>query len=172
LSARLWSLLPLLLLAACDQKMAEAPQKEPLSAVAGPTVRVPVAGTVAREDPQQLTRPVNLLSLENMKRGQERYDIFCSPCHDYTGHGNGRVVQRGFPRAADLHRPDLRSAPDQHIFEVITNGYGVMFPYASRIPAEDRWAIVAYVRALQYSQDVPTSELSPSLSASLAEKAP
>jgi hypothetical protein len=107
-----------------------------------------------------------------MQRGQQRFNIFCSPCHDYTGHGNGRVVQRGFPHPPDFHSARLIAAPDSHFFDVITHGYGAMFSYASRVPVADRWAIVAYIRALQYSEQVPAGDLTPDLKAKLAEAAP
>jgi mono/diheme cytochrome c family protein len=84
-----------------------------------------------------------------LERGRERFEIFCTPCHGQSGHGDGLVVQRGFPRPPDLHDPALLAAPDRHFYEVITRGYGAMFAYGSRVPPADRWAIVAYVRALQ-----------------------
>ena len=98
-----------------------------------------------------------------LDRGHTRYDIFCAPCHDYTGSGRGMVVQRGFPPPPSYHLERLREAPAGHFFEVITNGYGAMYSYAARIPPEDRWAIIAYIRALQLSQhatldDVPAEQ--------------
>ncbi len=98
-----------------------------------------------------------------MKRGQQRYDIFCSPCHSKTGDGNGMVVQRGYRQPPTLHSDKLREASTGHIYDVIRRGLGVMPAYATMIPTEDRWAIVAYVRALQLSQhaelsDVPKDE--------------
>ena len=96
-------------------------------------------------------------------RGRQRFGIFCSPCHGAGGDGNGIVVQRGMPRPTSYHDQRLLTADDQHFFDVITNGYGAMYSYASRVPAADRWAIVAYIRALQLSRhasldDVPTDE--------------
>jgi mono/diheme cytochrome c family protein len=85
-------------------------------------------------------------------RGRERFDIFCSPCHGFSGNGDGIVVQRGFPHPPSYHSERLRRAPSQHLFDVITDGYGVMYSFASRVEPRDRWAIVAYVRALQESQ--------------------
>ncbi len=98
-----------------------------------------------------------------MQHGRERFEIFCSPCHGYAGHGDGRVVQRGFSHPPDLHSPELVAAPDKAIFDAITNGYGAMAPYRDRVPVADRWAIIAYVRALQYSARVPVADLSDEL---------
>jgi mono/diheme cytochrome c family protein len=103
------------------------------------------------------------LSAELFARGHQRFDIFCSPCHGANGDGNGIIVQRGMPSPTSYHADRLRLADDQHFFDVITNGYGVMYSYASRIPPRDRWAIVAYIRALQLSRhasidDVPSTE--------------
>jgi len=87
-----------------------------------------------------------------LKRGRDRFDIYCSPCHGVLGDGDGMVVRRGFPRPPSYHIERLRSATDRHIYEVIRDGYGVMYPFADRIEPADRWAIVGYVRALQVSQ--------------------
>ena len=98
-----------------------------------------------------------------MARGRERYDVFCSPCHGRTGQGDGMVVLRGYRRPPSMHQDRLRRAPAGHFFDVITNGFGAMPDYAVQVKAEDRWAIVAYVRALQLSghatlNDVPPAE--------------
>ena len=98
-----------------------------------------------------------------MARGQERFNIYCSPCHGRTGQGDGMVVRRGYRRPPTFHQDRLRDAPVGHFFDVITNGFGAMPDYAGQIKAEDRWAIVAYVRALQLSEhatlaDVPAAE--------------
>lgn len=88
-----------------------------------------------------------------MRRGQERYNVFCAPCHGYAGYGNGMIVQRGFDRKPpSFHGERLRSAPVGHYFEVITNGFGIMYEYGDRVDPADRWAIIAYIRALQLSQ--------------------
>ena len=87
-----------------------------------------------------------------LKRGKERYEVFCSACHGLTGYGDGMVVRRGFRRAASFHSDALRQAPVGHYFDAITNGWGAMPSYATQIPVQDRWAIVAYIRALQLSQ--------------------
>ena len=115
-----------------------------------------VNGVVVNTFPFPITREV-------LDRGRERFNIYCSPCHDYTGSGHGMIVQRGFPAPPSYHIDRLRQAPVGHFFEVITDGYGAMFSYASRISPKDRWAIVAYIRALQLSQhatlnDVPAQE--------------
>ena len=103
------------------------------------------------------------LSAELLRRGQQRYDIYCTPCHGLTGAGDGIVVKRGFLAPPTFHSDRLRQAPAGHFFEVITLGYGAMFSYASRVSVEDRWAIAAYLRALQWSQwrdlsEIPASE--------------
>ena len=99
----------------------------------------------------------------DLERGRERFNIFCSPCHDYTGSGNGMIVQRGFPHTPSYHIERLRNAPVGHFFDVMTNGFGAMYSYGSRVSPEDRWRVAAYIRALQLSQnskihDVPANE--------------
>ncbi len=94
-----------------------------------------------------------------LARGQERYNIYCAVCHNYSGNGNGMIVQKGFVQPASFHEPRLQQAPVGYYFSAITNGFGRMYSYASRIPPEDRWAIAAYIRALQFSQNAATSEL-------------
>lgn len=106
--------------------------------------------------PQPVTR-------EMLERGQERYNIYCAPCHDRTGDGNGMIVQRGFPRPPSYHIDRLRQAPIGHFYDVITHGYGIMYSYAARVEPADRWAIAAYIRVLQTSEnahltDIPESE--------------
>ncbi len=107
--------------------------------------------------PMEITKDV-------LKRGQERFNIYCAPCHSQTGDGRGMIVQREMKLAGNYHQDRLRQAPPGYFFDVITNGFGVMYSYASRITPQDRWAIVAYIRALQLSQnaslaDVPQAEL-------------
>lgn len=94
-----------------------------------------------------------------LARGQQRYDIYCAPCHGRSGDGAGMIVQRGFPAPPSYHTDRLRSAPDSHFYQVISDGYGVMYPYADRIAPHDRWAIVAYIRALQLSQHATRDQL-------------
>jgi mono/diheme cytochrome c family protein len=96
-----------------------------------------------------------------LERGRERFEIYCAVCHGLTGEGNGEIVRRGFPAPPSYHSERLRNAPIGHFFDVITNGYGVMYSYASRVEPMDRWAIAAYIRALQLSQHASTQELSP-----------
>jgi len=104
--------------------------------------------------------PVTLALLQH---GRERYDIYCAPCHSRTGNGDGMIVRSGYPAPPSYHTYQLRNAPIGHFFDVITYGYGVMYSYASRVAPHDRWAIAAYVRALQLSRharldDVPASQ--------------
>jgi cytochrome c553 len=98
---------------------------------------------------------------ELLERGRERFNIYCAVCHGADGYGRGTAVQRGFPEPPNYHQERLRRAPVGHFYDVITNGYGVMYGYWDRIEPDDRWAIVAYVRALQYSQAVNAADLSP-----------
>ena len=103
------------------------------------------------------------ITQETVVRGRERFEIFCSVCHGLTGHGDGMIVRRGFRKAASFHDDRLRQAPVGHFFDAITNGWGAMPPYAAQIPVQDRWAIIAYVRALQLSQqNRPTNPPTPS----------
>jgi len=96
-----------------------------------------------------------------MRRGRERYDIFCSPCHGLTGEGDGMVVQRGYRRPPSFHVDRLRQAPPGQLYDVMTNGFGAMPDYAAQIPVRDRWAIAAYIRALQLSQNATVAEIPP-----------
>ncbi|MCC6145670.1 MAG: cytochrome c [Candidatus Hydrogenedentes bacterium] len=96
---------------------------------------------------------------ELLERGRERFNITCMPCHGLTGEGNGIVVQRGFPKPPSYHIDRLREVEDGYIFDVITNGFGRMYNYAARVKPEDRWAIIAYIRALQFSQNVDLDSL-------------
>jgi cytochrome c553 len=99
------------------------------------------------------------ITREVLARGRQRFDIHCSPCHGRTGEGNGMIVQRGFPRPPSYDLERLRAAPVGHFFDVATHGYGIMYPYANRVSVEDRWAIVDYIRALQFSHNVPVDKL-------------
>jgi mono/diheme cytochrome c family protein len=94
-----------------------------------------------------------------LARGQQRYNIYCAPCHGRSGDGAGMVVQRGFPAPPSYHTERLRRAADSHFYQVISDGYGVMYPYADRVTPHDRWAIVAYIRALQLSQHATRDRL-------------
>jgi mono/diheme cytochrome c family protein len=168
-----------LALAGCRQDMHDAPRYEPLEAntffANGAASRMLVANTVARgtlrEDTHLNEGRVNgqlattfpmPVTAEVMARGQERFNVFCSPCHGRTGSGNGMVVQRGFRAPPSYHEDRLRNAPVGYFFDVMTNGFGAMQDYASQVPVADRWAIAAYIRALQLSQratvaDVPAN---------------
>ena len=109
------------------------------------------------------------ITREVLERGRERFDIHCAPCHGRTGEGNGMIVQRGFPAPPSYHIDRLREAPVGHFFDVITQGYGIMYPYAARIEPVDRWAIAAYIRVLQKSHDVTVAQLPPQERAKLEE---
>ncbi len=103
------------------------------------------------------------ITMAVLQRGQERFNIYCSPCHGFDGRGDGMIVQRGFTHPPSYHTDRLRNAPIGHFIDVITNGFGQMYSYAYRVKPEDRWAIAAYIRALQLSQnasinDVPNAE--------------
>ena len=95
-----------------------------------------------------------------LQRGQQRYEIYCSPCHGRIGNGLGMIVRRGFKQPPSYHIERLRTAPVGHLYDVVTNGYGAMLNYAAQVQVRDRWAIVAYIRALQYSQNVNINDLS------------
>lgn len=94
-----------------------------------------------------------------MERGRERYNIYCSPCHSRVGDGNGMIPQRGFKQPPSYHIDRLRKAPNGHFFSVMTNGFGAMGDYSAQVPPQDRWAIVAYIRALQLSQNAARNDL-------------
>jgi mono/diheme cytochrome c family protein len=152
-------------LGGCGQNMTDQPkygQYQPATLFPnGRVLQAPVAGTVARGDLEraETAREKPPLTAELLARGREQFDIFCSPCHDRTGSGQGMVVQRGMPRPPSYDIARLRTAQDQHFFDVISNGYGAMYSYASRVPPRDRWAIVAYIRALQLSQDAALDDV-------------
>ena len=145
----------LLLLPACRQEMAVQPKYQAYAPsdiwADGASARPLVPGTVARGALDRLAAAATPPAVDAalLVRGQERYEIFCSPCHGLTGQADGRVVQRGFPEPPSYLSARLRAAPAAHFFEVITDGYGVMYPYGDRVPPADRWAIIAYIRALQ-----------------------
>jgi len=158
----------LLAASACRQDMHDQPKYIPLRGSTffadGRSARTPLPGTVARgelhEDTLLYTGKVEgedatvfpfAVDENVMARGQERYDIYCSPCHGRTGAGDGMIVSRGYRPPPTLHIDRLRLVPVGHFFDVITNGFGAMPDYAAQITAEDRWAIIAYIRALQLS---------------------
>ena len=138
----------------------------------GMSARPPIEGTIARGQLRldkhlyegkingelATTAPI-AITREVIARGQDRFDIFCSPCHDRTGSGNGMIVKRGLKQPPSYHEERLREAPIGYFYDVMTNGFGSMYSYASRIPVDDRWAIAAYVRALQFSQRAEYDQL-------------
>jgi mono/diheme cytochrome c family protein len=137
----------------------------------GKSLQAPPDGTVARDDPQWQAalhdRPSMTAAL--LGRGRERYGIYCAMCHDAAGYGQGEVPSRGFPAPPSLHIERLRTAPTSYFVDVITNGHGVMYSHADRVAPADRWAIAAYIRALQLSQDAPVAALTGDERAKLAE---
>jgi mono/diheme cytochrome c family protein len=165
--------------ASCRMDMQDPPRYEPDAASSffpdGRANRPAVAGAVSRgsfhENTAERTgldaagQPVAVLPVQLdaalLERGRQRYDIYCSPCHSRVGDGDGMIVQRGYRRPTSFHDERLRNSPVGHFFDAITRGFGVMPSYASQIPVADRWAIVAYVRALQLSQNFPAAELPP-----------
>lgn len=169
------STLALVLLAGCEQDMANQPRYETYEAAPGweheQSARHPIPGTVARGamlEPAPEEMPM-ALTIDLLKRGRGRFDTFCSPCHGRTGDADGMVVRRGFPAPPSFHSERLRAAGSRHIYNVISEGYGIMYSYAAQIPPEDRWAIAAYVRALQLSQHARFDDLPATVRAELEE---
>ncbi len=168
--------LALLLSAGCRQDMHDQPKYDPLEASTffadGRASRPRVPGTVARgrRDDDALAvsgksdgklaevfpAPVTKAMLE---RGQQRFDVYCAPCHDRAGTGRGMIVARGYKQPASFHEDRLREMPPGYFFDVMTNGFGVMPNYAAQVPVADRWAIAAYIRALQLSQRATLAEV-------------
>jgi cytochrome c5 len=158
------------------QDMADQPKNRPLSPSPffddGRSERPLLENTVARgsiaDDDLFVPKESNAFPLpltpELLKRGQERYKIFCAPCHGIQGDGNGMIVMRGMkrpPSFTDPHEPRLRQVPNGYLYDVVTNGFGAMLSYSAQVSPADRWAIIAYVRALQLSRNIPASELPP-----------
>jgi mono/diheme cytochrome c family protein len=171
---------PLLLLAAavtaCRQDMHDQPKYRPFreseifsdKRSARPLVPGTVARGTLREDTVLYTGKVGndfvteipvKVTADLLARGQTRFQVFCSPCHGRTGRGDGMVVQRGFKKPASYHVDRLRQMPIGYFYDAITNGFGAMSDYAAPVPPEDRWAIAAYVRTLQYSQYAPAADV-------------
>ena len=166
--------------AACRRDMQDQPKMKPYRGSSffgdGLSSRPPVEGTIPRgylrTDKELYTGKKSVSSVsastspyaddtdtfpfpitaETVKRGRERYEIFCTACHGKTGYGDGMIVRRGFRQAASFHDDRLRQAPVGHFFDAITNGWGAMPSYSAQVPVQDRWAIIAYIRALQLSQ--------------------
>ena len=165
----------LIVLAGCND-MEEQPKYRPLDASTfyadGRSARRPVDDTVPQgelhtdtpyytgkeggKDVASIPIPV---TPELLARGRERFDIFCAVCHGRVGDGQGMIVKRGFPPPPSYHIDRLRNAPAGHFFDVMTNGYGTMYSYGDRVPVKDRWAIIAYIRALQLSQHAALSDV-------------
>ena len=166
-------LMVLLLSAGCRQDMASQPKKLPLAPASffgdGRSERPLVEGAVYRgeleDDALAADKDSNAfplpLTAQLLQRGRERFNIFCSPCHGLNGDGNGMVAERGFRHPTSYHTDRLRQAPVGHFYDVITNGFGAMSDYAAQIPPRDRWAIIAYIRALQLSKNAPVAQLPP-----------
>jgi len=139
-------------LAACDDMSAQPKQRTYSPAVGPAATPANVVEYREKSTPPALTPAL-------LERGQERFRIYCTPCHSELGDGRGMVVQRGFPAPPSYHDQRLREAPVQHFYDVITQGYGAMYPFADRIQPADRWAIAAYIRALQRSQNATLSQV-------------
>jgi mono/diheme cytochrome c family protein len=161
---------------ACRQDMHDTPRYKPLQATTfftnGAASRPLVANTVARgqlrEDRHLYEGVVNgapaetfpmPITQEVLERGQQRYNIFCSPCHGRTGEGNGMIVQRGFRKPPSYHEDRLRNAPVGYFFDVMTRGFGAMQDYSAQVPVADRWAIAAYIRVLQASESATVEDV-------------
>ncbi|HEY4294228.1 cytochrome c [Luteibacter sp.] len=142
-----------------DQPRYERGGEAPLFAD-GVASRIPPRGTVPTSDPEAMPAPPAVTE-GLLERGRDRYTIYCTPCHGVGGDGDGMVVRRGFPGPPSYHEQRLRDADDRHLYDVITRGWGVMYPYADRIAPADRQAIVAYIRALQFSRHAPVDRLEP-----------
>lgn len=151
-----------LAVAACDN-MANQPKRLPYEVPYGAETNrwpaLPPQHIVARDEKTETAPPPLTLAL--LQHGQQRFDIYCAPCHSRTGDGQGMIVQRGFPPPPSYYIDRLREAPVQHFYDVISNGYGVMYSYADRVSPEDRWAIAAYIRALQASVTTELAEVPP-----------
>lgn len=179
--------------AGCNTDMWRQPRQDPMDHseffADGQAARPLVPGTIARdhlrEDDAFFTGYKNgkvikeipvPVTMDLLKRGQERFTIYCTPCHGALGDGEGMIAHRGFKLKrppGNYHTDRLRNMPAGHFYDVITNGYGTMFSYASRVEPQDRWAIVAYIRALQLSQHALISDADPAaLEKSLAPAAP
>jgi cytochrome c5 len=168
-------------ISACRQDMHDQPRYKPMAGTwffgDGRSARPAVEGTVARghlrldkarytgkkDDGSDVEEFPFAITREDLLRGQERFNIYCSPCHSRVGDGNGMVVRRGFRQAASYHTEKLIKAPVGHFFDVMTNGFGAMPSYGSRVDPDDRWRIAAYIRVLQLSEnarieDVPADQ--------------
>lgn len=168
----------------CRQKMSVQPKYDPLEPsdffADGMSARPRIPGTVARgevnltgfyatgkingQDGDGFPMPI---TMDVMNRGQERFNIYCSECHGRLGDGNGMVPSRGYRHPPSYHTDTLRMAKTGHFFDVITNGFGAMPSYADQVPVPDRWAIIAYIRALQISEHATVNDVPPNMRSSL-----
>jgi len=176
-TAMLLAVAALMLLAGCRADMQNQPYKRPLAESdffadkrsARPLVEGTVArgneradtyfytGKIGKDDGNYMPFPV---TEQVLQRGQQRFNIYCSPCHGEAGDGNGMIVQRGLKRPPSYHNERLRKAPIGYFFDVMTNGFGAMLDYSQQVKPEDRWAIAAYIRALQLSQGATRADVS------------
>jgi mono/diheme cytochrome c family protein len=167
-----------MVLTACRQDMQDQPKYKPLAESEffsdHRSARPQIAGTVARgnlridaarytgkvgpNDVEEFPFPI---TKEDILRGQDRFNIYCSPCHSRIGDGNGMIPSRGFKHPPSYHEEKLKKAPVGHFFDVVTNGFGAMPSYASRVAVDDRWRIAAYIRALQLSQSATPADVPP-----------
>ncbi|WP_435007014.1 c-type cytochrome [Tundrisphaera lichenicola] len=177
----------LILQAGCRKDMYDQPKYEANDPTTffsdGTSQRPAVAGTVARDElhldsvyylgktAEGKDTEVFPMAVDRdlIELGRERYQVYCTPCHGGLGDGRGMVVRRGFSPPPSFHAEYLRKIPVGHFFDVITNGYGAMYSYGSRVPVKHRWAIAAYIRTLQYSQDASPEDLTPAQQKALAE---
>jgi mono/diheme cytochrome c family protein len=147
-------------LTACNN-MANQPKRLPYELPYGVEAQwpmLPPPNTVARDE--HLTQPAPPpVTLALLQRGRQRFDIYCAPCHSRVGDGDGMIVERGFPHPPSYYSDRLRQAPNQHFYDVISHGYGAMYSYADRVSPTDRWAIVAYIRALQASASAKLADV-------------
>ncbi len=172
------------LLPSCRQKMAVQPRYDPLEPSDffpdGMSARPRIAGTVARGEIELdgflSTGKINgqeadgfpfPITMQVMNRGEERFNIYCSVCHGKVGDGNGMIPARGYRRPPSFHTDTLRAAKSGHFFDVMTNGFGAMPSYAAQVSVSDRWAIIAYLRALQLSQHGTINDLPADMRAKL-----
>jgi len=175
---------------ACRQDMHDQPKVQAYEVsdffADGMASRLPIEGTVARGELRADDHFYRGLDADGdfaasipvainkglLNRGRERYDIFCSPCHGRTGDGNGMIVQRGFKEPQSFHQDRLRNSQPGYYFDVMTNGFGDMSGYASQVPVADRWAIAAYIQALQFSRNADGTRLAPEDLAALGGNSP
>ena len=179
----------LLALTACRRDMQDQPRYKPLAASEffsdGRSARPEVEGTIARgqlridearytgkiagEDITEFPIPI---SKDDIERGQARFNVYCTPCHGRLGDGNGMVVMRGFRQPPSYYSQRLMDAPVGHFYDVISNGFGSMASYASRVTPDDRWRIIAYIRALQFSESAKLSDVPADARQNLTVEAP